>query len=155
MLGVVAAEVPGVKEALSWGNAATSLLRAVFPDKPEYRYGQTVTEVAYGKSGSSLSTVTILGDIYIDFGVVGVVCLGLLYGLGFRVAAAAAQKKVTPLVGFAVVVVASCITALESQPVLSWIGRAEDFLAAHDIVARDDNPGEQSVGFCAPSVARS
>ena len=73
-------------EAVSW----TTQIQAVVPrflwqDKPIVDYGQRVSAAIYGPAyGKSSSTVTTIGDGLLNFGLAGLLFIGLLAGYFFR-----------------------------------------------------------------------
>lgn len=83
---VRAAELPWVREALSWNvQVAVGVPRLVWPNKPIGDYGQRVSVYVYGfEPGQTSSTVTVVGDAYINLGRPGVLLGGV--ALGFLLA---------------------------------------------------------------------
>jgi hypothetical protein len=69
---------------LGWGTQlATVVPRALFPNKQTSNWGQSVTSEVFGQPKTkSSSTISTLGDIYLNGGYAGVVIIGLLLGYG-------------------------------------------------------------------------
>src|SRR5450631_131016 len=74
------------KDAVSWTTQFQAVVpRFLWPEKPVVDYGQRVSVAMYGLAyGRSSSTVTTVGDCLLNFGLVGLVLIGLLVGYGFR-----------------------------------------------------------------------
>lgn len=72
-------------ESVSWrGQAVAIVPRFVYPDKPVISYGIDIAHAYYGQAGNSASTLTWLGDLWVNGGVYLVVVAGVLYGTCFR-----------------------------------------------------------------------
>ncbi|MEH6820657.1 MAG: hypothetical protein V7706_12005 [Dietzia psychralcaliphila] len=80
-VGVRAEESSLAQQAVSWSNYAFVLIpRAIFPEKPIVNYGQDVTTLIYGEDYQSSSTISWLGDAYLNVGELGILLLAIIFG---------------------------------------------------------------------------
>jgi hypothetical protein len=123
---------PAVREAVSWVFQLQALIpRAVWPGKPTIDYGQRVSAAAYGLNyGQSSSTITTIGDTFVNFSMVGVGIASLLMGLVL----ALAERRIRAGAGLACVVLAagmsSTIVGQESPLILIAAGLIRNVVVA-------------------------
>lgn len=127
--GVLARGNLAARSALSWQNDAISLIpRAIYPEKPTLDYGQTVTETIYGSEAKSSSTITFLGDIYLQFAWIGVICGALMFG-AFCAFVNRIRWRIITLPSCALLgTIAMSITNIEGQALLTAVGALRTFL---------------------------
>lgn len=108
-----------VRDAVSWShNAVAFLPRFLYPDKPTISYGQDIAREVFGLRGNTSSTITFLGDIYLNAGVVGVCAIALLLGFGLRKLELHARFAVSSTALLCVVAASFAITSPEASPML-------------------------------------
>jgi hypothetical protein len=73
-------------KAVSWETQLRAgIPRFLWPGKPDVDYGEKVSASIYGLDyGRSSSTVTTIGDCFLNFGRLGILVAGLLLGYAFR-----------------------------------------------------------------------
>lgn len=118
------------KEAVSWATQLAAVIpRFLWPEKPNVDYGQRVSVAIYGYTyGQSSSTVTTIGDSLLNFGLVGLVLIGLLVGYAFRRVEIRLHSTTGWLSVLAGVVVVYSVLNQESPVILILIGILRDFL---------------------------
>lgn len=73
-----------VVELVDWLSQAVAVIpRVIWPEKPITDYGQVITSVIYNSSGYSSSTITTVGDVYLNTGFIGLAFVGV--GVGFAI----------------------------------------------------------------------
>lgn len=121
---VEVADLRAVQNAVDWSDQLLAVVpRAIWPDKPVLDYGQRVSITAYGSGPTtSSSTLTTIGDAFINFGTAGVLLLSL--AIGYAVCAAEAVTRIRSGIPGLVITggLAVWITDHEGGVILSTIG---------------------------------
>jgi hypothetical protein len=130
-MGVSVANSRAAQDAVAWSTYSQSIIpRAIYPDKPVMDYGQRVTRDIYLKDYKSSSSVTVIGDIYINARSMGIfICAAAL-----ALALAALERRFRVLQGRStywpplVIITTQCLTQLEGSPILLLVGAARNAL---------------------------
>ena len=118
------------RDAVGWEQQVKALVpRLMWPGKPNVDYGQRVSVAFFGlKYGQSSSTLTIVGDALVNFGLIGVSLIGILIGVLLRGLERVAHPRISGLALPFVVVAISLVIRLEQPFLLLLIGLLRDFV---------------------------